>query len=61
MGGAGVIHLNDRNNNFEDWRTRSYLTADARTQTEYGTLRSYLAIAATSDMSGTSVGFAGTE
>ena len=54
LGGAGVIHLNDRNNNFEDWRTRSYLTADARSQTEYGTLRSYLAIAATSDMSGTS-------
>ncbi len=39
---------------WSDWRTRAYLTADARSQTEYGTLRAYLAIAATSDNSGTS-------
>ncbi len=58
MGGSGsvpgTLHLNNRNESWSDWRTRSYLTADARSQTEYGTLRAYLAIAATSDNSGTS-------
>ena len=36
--------LNDRSTNDEVWRSRGYITADARNQTEYGTLRSYIAV-----------------
>jgi hypothetical protein len=37
-------NLNNRTTNDEVWRTRGYITADARNQTEYGTLRSYIAV-----------------
>ena len=35
----------------DDWRSRAGVTLDARSQTEYGTLRSYMVIASTSDNS----------
>jgi hypothetical protein len=43
------------NNNTQNilWRARGYITADARNQTDYGTVRSYIAIG----LSTTSVGF----
>jgi hypothetical protein len=44
------------NNN---WRTRATITLDTRSQTEYGTLRSYMFIAATDDNS-VGAGYAGT-
>ena len=36
--------LNNRTTNDEVWRSRGYITADARNQTEYGTVRSYIAV-----------------
>jgi porin-like protein len=36
--------VNNRTTNDEVWRSRGYITADARNQTEYGTLRSYIAV-----------------
>jgi porin-like protein len=38
----GVLNNRSTNNNW--WRIRGYITADARNQTEYGTLRSYIAV-----------------
>ncbi|MGN6570946.1 MAG: porin, partial [Pseudolabrys sp.] len=35
----------------DDWRSRAGVTLDARSQTEYGTLRSYMILASTSDNS----------
>jgi hypothetical protein len=49
-----TLNLNDRNAFVQDWRVRAAITLDARSQTEYGTLRSYLFIAATDDESGSS-------
>nr|WP_246662826.1 porin [Pseudolabrys sp. FHR47] len=43
-----------RSTNTQNWRTRAGITADARSQTAYGTLRGYAYLAATSDNSGTS-------
>jgi porin-like protein len=37
-------NVNDRTTNNSTWRARGYITADARNQTEYGTVRGYLAI-----------------
>jgi hypothetical protein len=58
MGGSGAVPatlaLNNRNAFNQDWRTRAGVTFDARSQTEYGTLRSYAYISATSDESGSS-------
>jgi hypothetical protein len=58
MGGSGstpgTVYLNNRNEFFQDWRTRAAWTLDARSQTEFGTLRAYLFASATSDNSGTS-------
>jgi hypothetical protein len=34
----------DRDTRAFDWRHRGYITADARSQTEFGTLRSYMAV-----------------
>jgi hypothetical protein len=44
-----TLSLNNRNAYLQDWRTRAAITVDARSQTEYGTLRSYLFISATDD------------
>ncbi len=40
-----------RSFNSQNWRTRAGITVDTRSQTEYGTLRSYFFMAATSDNS----------
>ena len=45
---TGAVH-NAFQSNDEFWRTRAGITADARSQTEYGTLRSYLIVATTED------------
>jgi hypothetical protein len=37
-------NINNRQTNNSVWRARGYLTADARNQTEYGTVRGYLAV-----------------
>ena len=45
--GAMVGNINTRvSNNGWDWKARGYITADARTQTEFGTLRGYIAVGA---------------
>ena len=36
--------VNNRATNNNWWRARGYITADARNQTEYGTVRSYIAV-----------------
>jgi hypothetical protein len=45
--------VNNRATQNSIWRSRGYITADARNQTEYGTVRSYIAVG----ISTTSVGF----
>ena len=35
---------NNRLTNYDVWRSRGYITADARNQSEYGTIRSYIAV-----------------
>ena len=37
-------NLNNRTTNNSDFRARGYITADARNQTEYGTVRGYIAV-----------------
>src|SRR5260221_6933781 len=37
-------NVNDRSTNNSDFRARGYITADARNQTEYGTVRGYIAV-----------------
>src|SRR5215510_10834533 len=37
-------NVNNRITNNSTWRARGYITADARNQTEYGTVRGYLAV-----------------
>jgi len=37
-------NVNNRSTSNSTWRVRGYITADARNQTEYGTVRSYIAI-----------------
>ena len=37
-------NANDRTTSNSTWRSRGYITADARNQTEYGTVRGYLAV-----------------
>ena len=37
-------NVNNRTTNNGTWRSRGYITADAREQTEYGTVRGYLAV-----------------
>ena len=37
-------NVNNRTTNNSTWRSRGYITADARSQTEYGTVRGYLAV-----------------
>ena len=49
--GANAL-LNNRATNNEWWRIRGYITADARNQTEYGTVRSYIAVGISTDEAG---------
>jgi Porin subfamily len=51
-GSVSGLYLSNRNAFDQDWRVRSGITMDARSQTEFGTLRSYLMITATDDNSG---------
>src|SRR5262249_1473454 len=37
-------NVNNRTTNDSSWRARGYITADARNQTEYGTVRGYIAV-----------------
>ena len=37
-------NVNNRSTNDSTWRARGYITADARNQTEYGTVRGYIAV-----------------
>jgi hypothetical protein len=44
-GALGTLNVNTRaDNNGWTWKSRGYITADARTQTEFGTLRSYISV-----------------
>ena len=44
-GALGSGNLNTRaSNNGWNWKARGYITADARTQTEFGTLRGYISV-----------------
>ena len=46
-------NANDRGTNNSTWRARGYITADARNQTEYGTVRGYLAVGLSTSNVGT--------
>src|SRR5262245_26822835 len=53
----GWANANDNNRltNNSTWRARGYITADARNQTEYGTVRGYIAVGLnSSDINGSS-------
>jgi hypothetical protein len=45
-------NVNNRTTNNSAWRDRGYITADARNQTEYGTVRGYLAIGLSTNSTG---------
>jgi hypothetical protein len=45
-------NVNTRATDNYTWRTRGYITADARNQTEYGTVRSYIAVGTNTDNAG---------
>jgi porin-like protein len=42
--GWANANVNNRSTSNSTWRSRGYITADARNQTEYGTVRGYLAV-----------------
>ena len=46
-------NVNDRSTSNSTWRARGYITADARNQTEYGTVRGYLAVGLSTSNVGT--------
>ena len=46
-------NINDRSTSNSTWRARGYITADARNQTEYGTVRGYLAVGLSTSNIGT--------
>ena len=43
-GAFQTTNVNNRSTNNSTWRARGYITADARNQTEYGTVRGYIAV-----------------
>src|SRR5512132_632546 len=47
--GWGNANVNNRSTNNSDFRARGYITADARNQTEYGTVRGYIALGISTD------------
>ncbi len=52
--GWANANVNNRVTNNSTWRARGYITADARNQTEYGTVRGYIAVGInSSDTNGT--------
>jgi len=50
--GANVANLDTRATNNFAMRSRGYITADARNQTEYGTVRSYIAVGLSTTVGG---------
>src|SRR5262249_46116280 len=44
--------VNNRSTNNNWWRIRGYITADARNQTEYGTVRGYIAVGLSTNTTG---------
>jgi hypothetical protein len=52
--GLGPYNANagNRSTNNSAWRARGYITADARNQTEYGTVRSYIAVGLSTSTTG---------
>ena len=53
--GGLVGNLNNKTSSDLVWRRRGYITADARNQTEYGTLRSYIAVGISDNDTGDNV------
>jgi hypothetical protein len=51
-----VADVNNRGTHNSVWRSRGYITADARNQTEYGTVRSYIAVGLNTTSTGTDSG-----
>jgi hypothetical protein len=49
---GATAYLNNRQTNNDWWRVRGYITADSRNQTEYGTVRGYIAIGISVDEQG---------
>jgi hypothetical protein len=45
-------NVNNRTTSNSTWRSRGYITADARNQTEYGTVRGYLAVGLSTNNTG---------
>jgi hypothetical protein len=57
--GGLVANVNNRSTNNFEWRVRGYVTVDAREQTEYGTVRGYLAVGTNTEYAGGTNGFPG--
>jgi hypothetical protein len=53
-------NVNNRTTNNSDFRARGYITADARNQTEYGTVRGYIAVGVSENEHGGDVNAANT-
>ena len=54
-GSSTNVQIGDVNNRFTNnnwWRIRGYITADARDQTEYGTVRGYIAVGLSTNTTG---------
>ena len=49
-------NVNSRNTSHETFRARGYITADVRNQTEYGTVRGYIAVGLNTNDTGLQVG-----
>ena len=49
---GSTAYLSNRATNNEWWRVRGYITADSRNQTEYGTVRGYIAVGISTDEQG---------
>lgn len=56
--GPWVANANSRGTSDSTWRSRGYITADARNQTAYGTVRAYIAVGLNSNSTGTDAGIA---
>ena len=54
--GWANVNSNERTTNNSDFRARGYITADARNQTEYGTVRGYIAVGLSENEHGGDVG-----
>ena len=55
--GWANANVNNRSTNNSDFRARGYITADARNQTEYGTVRGYIAVGLSENEHGGDVNF----